>query len=72
MASKLIIRPSNLWYERERLRDDLHIMGNTEIIKAGSLGNEEDTLYFWVNVPTKSYENIKDYLIYMGKADYGN
>ncbi|MEE9215224.1 MAG: hypothetical protein V3U54_10600 [Thermodesulfobacteriota bacterium] len=68
LASRVILHPGDFWYEKEKLRDDLHIIGNAAIMKANTFDDKEDTLYFWVNVPTKTYENIKDYLIYKGKA----
>ena len=68
MAAKVIIHPSDFWYDKHRLRDDLHRIGDMDIQKADSYSDKEDTIYFRVGVPTKAYENIKDYLIYKGKA----
>ena len=68
VASKVNIRSSDVWYDKQRLRDDLHIIEHAQITRAETFDDKEDTLYFYVNVPTQSYENIKDYLIYKGKA----
>jgi len=68
VASKVNIRSSVVWYDKQKLRDDLHIIGHSEIMRAETFDEKEDTLYFYVNIPTQSYDNIKDYLIYKGKA----
>ena len=68
MAAKVAIHSGDYWYDKSRLRDDVRTIGNMDIEKANLYTDKEDTLYFRVSVPTKSYENIKDYLIYKGKA----
>lgn len=68
MAAKVIIHSGDFWYDKHMLRDDVHTIGNMDIQKANPYTDKEDTLYFRVSVPTKSYENIKDYLTYKGKA----
>ncbi|GJM16107.1 MAG: hypothetical protein DHS20C13_14340 [Thermodesulfobacteriota bacterium] len=68
MAATIDIKPNELWYQRDRLREDLHAIGNIYIERADSEFYQEDTICFWITVPTKSYENMKDYLSYKGKA----
>jgi hypothetical protein len=68
MAAEVIIYSGDFWYDKHRLRDDVHTIGNMDIQKANSYSHKEDTLYFRVSIPTKSYENIRDFLTYKGKA----
>jgi len=68
MAAKVIIHPSDFWYDKQMLRDDLHTIGNMEIRKADLYVEKGDTIYFRVSVPNKSYDNMKDYLTYKGGA----
>lgn len=68
MPVKVIIHPSNIWYDKSQLRDVLSAIGDIEIIMAKSDIEDEDTLYCRISVPTKSCENMKDYLSYKGKA----
>lgn len=68
MSAKVIIHPSDIWYRKNELRKDLSAIGDMEIIKAKSGIEKVDTLYFRISVPTKSYENMKDYIVYKGKA----
>lgn len=68
MAVKVIVHHSDIWYEKNRLREDLNFIGNMEIIQKRSGIENVDTLYVRVSVPTKSYENMKDYLAYKNKA----
>jgi len=68
--ARLIIYYGDFWYEKDRLKKDLHTIGHMEIQKSDPELDlvKEDILYFWLSIPTKSYENIKDYLIYKSKA----
>jgi len=68
MMAKVIIHPGDFWYDKHRLRDDMHAIGHMDIQKANSYSDKEDTIYFRVSVPTKSYENIRDYLTYKGEG----
>jgi len=68
MQAKVSIHSSDVWYNKEMLRDEQHTIGKMEIVKAYSCLEKEDTLYIRVSVPMKSYENIRDYLTYKGKA----
>lgn len=68
MAGAVILHPSDFWYNKHGLREDMHTIGDMEIQKANSYSFKEDILYFRVGLPTKSYENIRDYMTYKGKA----
>lgn len=68
MSAKVIVHHSDIWYEKNMLREDLSVIGNMEIIKTRPGIEKEDTLYFRISAPTKSYENMKNYLAYKGKA----
>ena len=68
MPAKVVIHSGDFWYDKSRLRDDVHTIGNMDIQKANPYTDKEDALYFRVSVPTKSYENIRGYLTYKGKA----
>lgn len=68
MPALVSIHSSEIWYNKNMLREDMHTIGYVEIEKADSDMHKEDTIYFRVSVPTKSYENIRDYLTYKGKA----
>lgn len=68
MAAKVNIHSSDIWYNKHMLKEDLHTIGDMEIQKADACLYKEDTLCFWVSVPTKSYENMRDYLTYKGRA----
>jgi len=68
MAAEIVIRTSDIWYNRQRLRDNLHTIGHMQVERANSYSYKEKTLCFVVNIPTKSYENIRDYMTYRGKA----
>ena len=68
MSAEVIIHSGDFWYNKHMLRDDVHTIGNMEIEKANSYTYKVDTICFRVSVPTKSYENIWDYLTYKGKA----
>lgn len=68
MAVSIILHPSDVWYNKQRLRDDIHAIGDMEILKAKSYSFKEDTIYFRVGVPTKSYENIREHMASKSKA----
>ena len=68
MAASVDMKPSELWYQRDRLREDLHSIGSISIERSDSELYLEDTICFWISVPIKSYENMKDYLSFKGKA----
>lgn len=68
MTSKVFIHPSEIWYDKHLLREDLHTIGNMEIRKTDLCVEKEDVIYFRVSVPTKSYESIMGYLAHKGKA----
>lgn len=68
MAAEIVIYPSDVWYNRQGLKDDLHTIGRMHVERANSYSYKEKTLCFIVNIPTKSYENIRDYMTYQGKA----
>ena|SRR3990167_3672587 len=68
MLAEVVIDSGDFWYNKHMLRKDVHTIGYMEIEKSNSYTHKEDTLYFRVSVPTKSYENIRDYLTYKGKA----
>ena len=68
MAAIIDTKANELWYQKDRIREDLHTIGNICIERADSEFYQEDTIFFWVSVPTKSYENMKDYLSYKGNA----
>lgn len=68
MAAEVIIHPSDVWYNRQRIREDVHTIGDAQVQKADGNYYKEDVLFFRVSVPTKSYENIRDYMTYNGKA----
>lgn len=68
MMAEVILHPGDFWYEKHRLRDYMHTIGNMDIQKADSYSHKVDTIYFRVSVPTKSHENIRDYLTYKGKG----
>lgn len=68
IAATIDISPNDFWYQRDRLRDDLKFIGSMSVERADSEIYQEDTICFRVSVPTKSYENMKDYLSYKGNA----
>ncbi|HBN22616.1 MAG TPA: hypothetical protein DD412_05200 [Holosporales bacterium] len=68
MAAEIVIHLSDVWYNRQRLRDDLHKIGRMQVERVNSYSYKEKTLCFIVNIPTKSYENIRGYMTYKGKA----
>lgn len=68
MAAVIVLHPSNVWYNRQGLRDDLHTIGRMFVERANSYTYKERTMCFVVNIPTKSYENIRDYMTYKGTA----
>jgi len=70
MAARITIEPGDFWYRNDRTKDD-NTIGYLKIEKKDSEIFYEDTLYFWISLPTKSYENMKDYLTYKGSAQVG-
>lgn len=70
MAAIITMSPNESWYNRERIREDLHTIGYINIEKADSDIYEEDTICFWVSVPTKSFDLMKDYISYRKMAKF--
>lgn len=68
LAARVIIQPSDFWYDKHILRDNLHTIGNMEIHSANLLLEQEMTIYFRASVPTKSYNSMMGYLTHKGKA----
>jgi hypothetical protein len=68
MPAKVILHPSDFWYSDTRMPDDKHAIGDMEIIQKRSGIEKEDTLYFRLSIPTKSYENIRAYMSYRDRA----
>jgi hypothetical protein len=68
MAVEIILHACDVGYNRQRLRDDLHTIGRMLVERANSYSYKENTMCFVVNIPTKSYENIRDYMTYKGQA----
>lgn len=62
MPARVILHPSDFWYSNTRMPDDKHAIGNMEIIQKRLGIEKEDTLYFRLTIPTKSYENIRAYM----------
>lgn len=68
MLAEVIIHPGEFWYDPNRIREGVDTIGYMSIEKKDSEIYKEDTILFRVIVPTKSYENIRSYLTYKGKA----
>lgn len=68
MAGIVSVRPSDAWYDRDMLRDDLDGIGSIEIMRADNEFYFEDTIRFYINVPTKSFDNMKEYISLKGQA----
>lgn len=68
MLAEVVIDPGDFWYNKHMLKKDVHTIGYMEIQRPSSYVCNEVKLYLRVSVPTKSYENIKDFMTYKGKA----
>lgn len=70
IATLLTLSPSDHWYERDIIREDLHTIGYMNLEKADNKIYQEDTICFWMSLPTKSFELIKDYISYSGMEEF--
>lgn len=61
MTSLITIEPNELWYEKNRINENLSHIGAI-ILERENEYYLEDTLLFWVSIPPNSYENIRHYL----------
>lgn len=62
LAARVIVWPGDYWYNPKEIREDCESIGNMDIMRPTSYGDTEDTIYFRVGVPTKSYEAMLAYL----------
>lgn len=62
MPAKVILHLNDFWYSNIRNEDDTHAIGDMEIIQKRSGIEKENTLYFRLSIPTKTYENIRAHM----------
>lgn len=69
MAARIVIETRDFTQIRNTHTEETKAIGYMQIEKADSEIYMEDTLYVWFVVPKDSYENMKDYLAFNGKAE---
>ena len=70
VASTITLSPNDNWYNRDMIREDLHTIGYMNLERADTEIYQEDTICFWVSIPTKSFELIKHFVSYSGKGRF--